>query len=158
MSENLKEPPRNYRPSVVGVVTRKDGTFLVGERSGEPNAWQFPQGGVDPGESPEEAVLRELEEEIGTRALKIIKTAHEWVSYDFPKDLQKDIAKYYRGQTQLWFLLELEPGGVPNLENAHDEFQKLAWWSLEDIMASVVDWKKKAYGLGLMGLGLVEGN
>ena len=98
-----------YRPCVLAVIVNQDNKILVGERADKPGVWQMPQGGVDAGETDEQALFRELAEEIGTSEAEVIKKLDDRISYDFPKDLPSDIIKRYKGQKQAWFLVSLKP-------------------------------------------------
>src|ERR1700761_2665758 len=99
-----------YRQGVGLCLLNREGMVLVAERRDRPGAWQMPQGGVQKGEEPAKAALRELKEEIGTAAAEIIATIPEKLAYDFPDWLRhgKDDAHAvyrgkYRGQEQTWF-------------------------------------------------------
>lgn len=97
-----------YRDCVGIVLLNTDGLILAGERLGLPGSWQMPQGGIDKGETPRDAALRELEEETGTAKARIIKQTTEWLTYDLPPELLGKAWKgRYRGQRQLWFALSL---------------------------------------------------
>lgn len=144
-----------YRKCVVAVVKNDRDLFLVGERADTTNSWQFPQGGIDGQELPRSAVIRELSEEIGCSNLTILQESAEWITYDFPSDLNVPITKKYRGQSQRWFLLSFNDGAVPDLTKAEGEFQSLAWKPLSEILAGIVYWKRDAYRQGLHSLGLV---
>ncbi len=145
-----------YRDCVVAVIRDAKGQLLVGERADHAGAWQLPQGGIDEGESAEEALFRELREEIGTDRLKVLKKLPNFIRYDFPSDMKSGPAMKYRGQQQAWFLLELLPDGVPNLELSDGEFQGLKWTTVSELLSGVVPWKRAAYGEGLRGFGLVS--
>jgi putative (di)nucleoside polyphosphate hydrolase len=136
-----------YRPSVVAVFKR-DQLFLVGKRHKDHN-WQFPQGGIEHGESPEQALRREMHEEIGCKNFTIVSSSLEWISYDFPANLDANIARFFRGQRQMWYLCEVTTD-EPNLANAiDDEFIELAWWPLTKVQENVIAWKKDSYTQGL---------
>ena len=145
---------RNYRECVVAVVKNDLGLYLVGQRAGKPGSWQFPQGGVDEGESPREALLRELEEEVGCGNVDILKECSEWISYDFPSSLNSAIAQRFKGQTQRWFLVSFKEGYGPDLSMADGEFDGIDWRSISEIVAGVVEWKKQAYMDGIAALEL----
>ena len=145
-----------YRPCVIAAIVNSEKKVLVGKRSDRPNAWQLPQGGIDPGETPVKALFRELREEIGTDDITIIKTIPQPISYDFPKDLDASIAQKYTGQSQFWFLLHLNSSSEPNLALSDGEFNDLAWMCPYELSNQVVFWKKKSYLKGLSLLGLIE--
>jgi putative (di)nucleoside polyphosphate hydrolase len=140
-----------YRPCVGIFLINDAGKVLVGRRIGaEADAWQMPQGGIDAGEEPAEAALRELEEETGTSSARIIGEAAEWVRYDLPNEM---IGKIWqgrdRGQRQKWFALrflgtddEINPAGV-----AHPEFDGWQWMDAGDLVANVVAFKREIYAM-----------
>jgi putative (di)nucleoside polyphosphate hydrolase len=143
-----------YRPCVVAVLTKDYKEFLVGERQNIPGAWQFPQGGIEDGESPEVAVIRELGEETGTSDAVIERVSAEWISYDFPDSFTHSITQKFKGQRQKWFLLKLANGAKPDLDLSDGEFRGIDWRPLKVIIADVVDWKQECYREGLRALEL----
>ena len=145
---------KDYRPCVVAVVTRDFRNYLVGERRNVLGSWQFPQGGIEPGEDPVTAVLRELGEEVGTSEALIHRQTTDWISYDFPNDLDHPITKDFRGQKQLWFLLKLQESAKPDLALSDGEFRSLDWRPLDRIIEGIVEWKRQSYQQGLRSLGL----
>ena len=101
-----------YRPNAGAVLFSREGKVFVARRANLPNAegmpggWQLPQGGIDPNEDPRAAVLRELEEEIGTARAAIIGEHPDWLTYDLPPELVGVALRgRYRGQRQRWFAL-----------------------------------------------------
>src|SRR5689334_14129271 len=116
-----------YRRGVGIVLINGKGRVFVAMRIDTPGAWQLPQGGIDQGETPRQAALRELHEEIGTDAARIIGVTRNWLRYDLPADLQAKVWKgKYRGQEQKWFLMKFTGRDSDiNLETDHPEFQ--AW-------------------------------
>lgn len=145
-----------YRPCVVAAIVRKDGLLLVGERADQPGAWQLPQGGIDDGESPEQAVLREVREEIGTGDVTVISRGSQSICYDFPDFVQTKVSEKYCGQEQWWFCMQLkEAGAKPDLAQSDGEFINLEWRSPRDVLAGIIGWKKVAYERGLRQLGLL---
>ena len=146
-----------YRPCVLGVFTNDAGQVLVGERRRPRSSWQFPQGGIDPGESPEAAVRREMREELGVLgAVEIVRQLPDPLRYDFPPGLEGPHAKAYKGQEQVWFLLRFAPGDGPDLARAaDDEFTALAWVTPEEALERAVPAKRDAYLQGLTALGLL---
>jgi len=147
---------RLFRPCVLGVISNASGDVLIAERSDPRGAWQFPQGGIDPGETPEVAIQREILEELGIPTIEIIGRAKESVRYEFPREMTGDIAQKYRGQDQIWFHLCCKPGVLPDLSIAADkEFVAYTWVSVQEALDRIVDFKKHAYKRGLELLGLL---
>ncbi len=144
-----------YRDCVVAVISNDRGQLLAGERSDQVGAWQLPQGGIDAGESAEQALFRELREEIGTDRLKVQRKLPHLIRYEFPAEMIAGPAIIYRGQQQTWFLMELLPDGLPNLELSDGEFQGLKWISAVELLEGIVAWKRSAYREGLVALGLI---
>ena len=147
------------RKCVVAVVTNDRGQYLVGERSDVPGAWQLPQGGVEEGERADEAVTRELGEEMGCGAAEVIRQAPGEISYLFPQGvtgvtLPSSIKAKFSGQSQTWFLLRYQPGVGPDLRRADGEFSAFAWQTKEEIIANIVAFKREAYIEGFAALGL----
>ncbi len=143
-----------YRPNVGAVLFNDAGLILIARRADMPNAegapggWQLPQGGVDAGEDLRVAVLRELEEEIGTAKAEIIAEHPEWLSYDLPPELLgKSFKGRYRGQTQKWFALRFT--GVDSdirLDlDPHPEFDAWRWARLEELPGLAVSFKRPIY-------------
>ena len=109
-----------YRPCVGVMLLNRDGLVFVGRRKSEAGgehvadgyAWQMPQGGIDPGETPYEAALRELYEETNIRTVSLLAEAPEWYAYDLPPIVAGRAWKgRYRGQTQKWFAFRFEGDG-----------------------------------------------
>jgi putative (di)nucleoside polyphosphate hydrolase len=114
-----------YRPNVAAIIRRSDNKILVGERSDVPGCWQFPQGGIKPRETPEQALERELLEEVGltSGAYRIIERKEPY-RYLFDKGRTKE---GFHGQEQIYFLVELLPGFEPKHETSDPEFRALNW-------------------------------
>lgn len=153
----MKKEDRNakpYRPCIVGVFINEKREVLVAQRS-DTHTWQFPQGGVEEGESTRQALFREMMEEIGCDQFDVIEEARSKLCYDFPEEYKGPLAKKYRGQEQSWFLCQFKSGSGPELEaSSSDEFLQTKWVSPNEIASSVVEWKKDTYFQGLSLLGL----
>ena len=147
----------SYRPCVLAVCTNDSGEVLVGERIEPAGSWQFPQGGIDPGESPEAAVRREVLEEIGVDKFTIVSRSQGFIRYHFPPELRGPLTSKYKGQDQIWFHLHLASVEEPSLERASDkEFSSLAWVSVAEALKRVVPFKRQAYEQGLAELNLLR--
>ena len=114
-----------YRPNVAAIIRRPDNKILVGERSDRPGSWQFPQGGIKPRETPEQALERELFEEIGLpgESYRIIERKEPY-RYLFDGGRTKE---GFHGQEQIYFLIELLPGFEPKYQTSDPEFRALNW-------------------------------
>jgi len=139
-----------YRPCVWVMLVNGDGHVFVGQRIDNPGpAWQMPQGGVDEGEAPRDAALRELWEETGIEAGKVSVAAesNEWIPYDLPHELVPRIWKgRYRGQEQKWFLLRFEGTDTDvNIATDHPEFSQWRWLPPQDLVANIVPFKRAVY-------------
>lgn len=138
-----------YRPCVGIMLLNAEGQIFVGERIDTPGAWQMPQGGIDPGEAPQEAALRELWEEIGVNAdcVEIVAQTTDWLTYDLPDHLLGKVWKgQYRGQNQLWFLLRFK-GDDDKIDIAteHPEFSQWKWSNKTDLLSAIVPFKRTIY-------------
>lgn len=121
-----------YRPNVAGILRNSNGEILICERLGMPGAWQFPQGGVDPGETWEEALVRELREEVGVtrKLIRIIdrRGPYRYLFGDVNGTGETVVRHGFHGNEQTYFLVEFlgEPEDV-DLETHHPEFQAHRW-------------------------------
>jgi len=138
-----------YRPCVGVVLARPDGRVFAGTRIDTPGAWQMPQGGIDAGEAPREAALRELWEETGVTASSVTVEAEtrDWLTYDLPPDLLGKVWKgRFRGQKQKWFLLRFAGGDDEvNIATDHPEFSDWAWLAPGDVVERIVPFKRDIY-------------
>ncbi|HTI67998.1 MAG TPA: RNA pyrophosphohydrolase [Caulobacteraceae bacterium] len=139
-----------YRDNVGIVVFDHLGRVWLGRRvhAEGPHTWQFPQGGVDPGEDLETAARRELWEETGIVTVSLLGRAEEWIAYDFPADFQgSKKARGYRGQRQAWFAFRFEGEDAEVDLTAHppQEFQAWRWAELPEAPDLVVPFKRDAY-------------
>ncbi|MCH8519843.1 MAG: RNA pyrophosphohydrolase [Nanoarchaeota archaeon] len=135
----------HFRETVAAIIINKDKQILMCEHIWIDNAWQFPQGGVEEGESGEEALKRELYEEIGTRKIKIIKKMPNKVTYKFPFYLK---SKYQiDGQIQTYFLVYFygEDSDIVFDKQSKPEFKKFQWVKLSEPPKKVIYFKKLAY-------------
>lgn len=143
-----------YRPNVGACLFDRRGLVLMCRRADMPNAegpaggWQLPQGGMDEGEDPRAAVLRELAEEIGTDKAEILAEHPDWLTYDLPGHLVgKALGGRYRGQKQRWFALRFT-GRDEDIRldaDPHPEFDAWRWVPLAEIPALIVPFKRPIY-------------
>lgn len=140
-----------YRPCVGILLLNAAGKVFVGRRidtakEGD-NIWQMPQGGIDKGESPQQAALRELHEEIGTDKAEIVAESRQWLHYDLPGHLVGKVWKgKYRGQKQRWFALGFHGTDADiDLDVHHREFERWAWMDRETLLARIVPFKRDTY-------------
>ncbi len=145
-----------YRLNVGIVLSNTRNQVFWGKRVRE-DAWQFPQGGMKRGETPEQAMYRELEEEVGLQAthVRILGRTREWLRYDVPEQwVRRDTRGLYRGQKQIWFLLRLVGRDSDVRLRANDKPEFDAWrWSDYWVPAqSVVEFKREVYHSALTEL------
>ena len=138
-----------FRPNVGIMVANTRGEVLWAQRIGQ-DAWQFPQGGIAEGESPEEALYRELDEEIGLQRgdVRIVSCTRGWLRYKLPQRLvRRDSKPLCIGQKQKWFLLEmLADDNKVTLNNSHKpEFDGWRWVSYWYPLGQVVPFKRDVY-------------
>lgn len=139
-----------YRPCVGVMVINPTGAIWVGKRIDNPgNAWQMPQGGIDPDEPPRSAAFRELEEETSIRrdAVTLLAETSDWVNYDLPFDLVPKLWKgRYRGQAQKWFLMRYDgPDTAIRIDTDIPEFSHWAWMEFDEVLNVIVPFKRDVY-------------
>jgi putative (di)nucleoside polyphosphate hydrolase len=137
-----------YRLGVGVMLLNAQKHVFVGRRIDmRSEAWQMPQGGVDEGENPRAAALRELEEEIGTAKAEIIAESRGWLDYDLPHHLVPELwGGQYRGQRQKWYLMRFTGTDDDiNLATAHPEFFEWKWAEAATLPELIVPFKRALY-------------
>ena len=139
-----------YRRNVGVMLVNAAGHAFVGQRlDNDTAAWQMPQGGIDKGETPQDAALRELEEETGVlpSLVTVVAETEGWIAYDLPHDIVPRIWKgRYRGQEQKWFLMRFEGSDDQvNIDVDHPEFSEWRWLPVDQLVASIVPFKRAVY-------------
>ena len=149
-------PHLPYRPCVGTMVLNTDGLVFIGRRTGGPeqidsiHAWQMPQGGLDPGEDPYPAALRELREETNISSTERLAEIPEWLNYDLPDELVPHAwGGRFRGQSQKWYALRFT-GPDSEIDIAHPgghepEFVEWRWVPMRDLPDLIVPFKRKVY-------------
>lgn len=145
-----------YRPNVGIILCNSRNEVFWGKRIRQ-HSWQFPQGGINHGETPEQAMYRELMEEVGLAAqyVRILGRTRDWLRYDVPNQwVRRDWRGNYRGQKQIWFLLRLtgRDCDVCLRASTHPEFDAWRWNDYWMAMESVVDFKRDVYRSALTEL------
>ena len=150
-----------YRANVGIVLLNSRNEVFWGKRVGQ-HSWQFPQGGIQHGESPEQAMYRELHEEVGLLAehVQIVGRTRDWLRYDVPEEyLRRQHATRihraaYRGQKQIWFLLRLVglDSDINLRVSEHPEFDAWRWVPFWIQLDAVIDFKREVYQLALSEL------
>ena len=148
-----------YRPCVGIMVLNSEGKVWIGQRisegnteySGSPKRWQMPQGGIDKGEDPMPASLRELHEETGIESVTLLDQTEEWLTYDLPEHLLGTGLKgKYRGQKQMWFAYRFDGDeseiAINPPPSGHDaEFDDWRWEDMANLPELIVEFKRDIY-------------
>jgi putative (di)nucleoside polyphosphate hydrolase len=147
MQQNIER--MRYRQCVGIMLMNGCGHIFVGRRADMPAtpAWQMPQGGIDWGETPREAAMRELEEEIGTDKAEIVAESRGWMTYDFPPLVAGQVwGGRFRGQRQKWFLMRFTGCDADiDLGSKHPEFDAFRWVDPEELPELIVAFKRQLY-------------
>ena len=139
-----------YRPCVGVMLINAQGLIFAGQRIDSPTpAWQMPQGGIDDGEKPRAAALRELWEETGITAdlVAFVGKTHHWITYDLPPELLGKVwGGKYRGQRKKWFLFRfLGQDTDVQIATDHPEFSSWRWIGADQMVADIVPFKRAVY-------------
>ncbi|MEX2131683.1 MAG: RNA pyrophosphohydrolase [Pseudohongiellaceae bacterium] len=138
-----------YRPNVGIVICNREGRLLWAKRVGQ-KAWQFPQGGIKQGETLEQALYRELDEEVGLQAdeVQVLHTTRNWLHYNLPENfIRHNMDPVCIGQKQRWFLLGLkvEEAKIDLTKSATPEFDDWRWVSYWYPLRQVIEFKRDVY-------------
>lgn len=148
------DPYPYHRPNVGIALFNNRGEVWLGRREGTPPPWnwQLPQGGIDKGEDPRDAALRELEEETGIRPerVEIVGEIEGWLAYDYPPDVREDprfTRKRHLGQKQRWFALRFhgDNSDIDLERHGEVEFDAWRWGDLSEIPELIIPWKRDVY-------------
>ena len=145
-----------FRPNVGIILLNQKNQVFWGKRI-RTHSWQFPQGGIDRGETPEQAMFRELHEEVGLMPnhVRVVARTRDWLRYEVPdRYIRRDARGHYKGQKQIWFLLQLlgQDWDLNLRATNHPEFDAWRWndyWVPLDV---VVEFKRGVYEMALTEL------
>ena len=145
-----------FRPNVGIILLNQKNQVFWGKRI-RTHSWQFPQGGIDRGETPEQAMFRELHEEVGLQPehVRIVARTRDWLRYEVPdRFIRRDARGFYKGQKQIWFMLQLT-GFDTNVNlraTDHPEFDAWRWNQFWVPLDAVVEFKRGVYEMALTEL------
>ena len=142
-----------YRPNVGIIIINHKNQVFWGKRVRE-HSWQFPQGGIKQGETPEQAMFRELAEEVGLlpQHVEIVGRTRDWMKYDVPTNwVRREWRGTYKGQKQIWFMLRLtgKDSDVCLRKTTHPEFDAWRWNEYWSPLDAVIEFKRGVYEAAL---------
>lgn len=145
-----------FRPNVGIILLNQRNQVFWGKRI-RSHSWQFPQGGIDRGETPEQAMYRELHEEIGLKPehVAIVARTRDWLRYEVPdRFIRRDARGHYKGQKQIWYLLKLvaQDWNLNLRATSHPEFDAWRWHDYWVPLDVVVEFKRGVYEMALTEL------
>ena len=139
----------NYRRCVGMMILNDKNEILVGKRMDHPSGhWQMPQGGIDENEDPEQAVWREMKEEIGTNKARMIKQSKQWINYKIPSETLATLpwGNKFIGQTQKWFVFRFNGNDDEiNVGTENPEFSEWKWSNHNLLVENIVPFKRNTY-------------
>ncbi|KAI3850776.1 hypothetical protein MKW98_030836 [Papaver atlanticum] len=149
----MESPPEGCRRNVGICLINSSNEVFCASKLDIPSAWQMPQGGIDDGEDPRAAAIRELREETAVKSVEVLAEVPYWLTYDFPPPLRekqnKQWGRDYKGQAQKWFLLKLigkdEEINLVGDGTEKPEFGEWSWMTPEQVVERVVVYKKHVY-------------
>ncbi|XP_031253764.1 nudix hydrolase 26, chloroplastic-like [Pistacia vera] len=150
---SMDAPSEGYRRNVGICLINSSKKIFAASRLDIPDSWQMPQGGIDEGEDPKVAAIRELREETGISSAEVLAETPHWLTYDFPPDVREKLKHQWgsdwKGQAQKWFLLKFT-GKEEEINLLGDgtekpEFGQWSWMSPEQVIEQAVDFKKPVY-------------
>ena len=136
-----------YRPCVGVMMLNHRHQVWIGRRIGLADAWQMPQGGIDAGETPRAAALRELKEEVGTDNVLLLAESRDWLAYDLPPEIAGRLwGGRFRGQTQKWFACRFAGADTEiDIATAEPEFSEWRWVAMGTLPDLAIEFKRDIY-------------
>jgi len=144
LKRNYQTSTQKFRAGVGAIIVNANGLVFAGKRKGSFKAWQFPQGGILIGETPQTAVYREIEEETGIKSesLELIAQNEDLLAYELPPEFRSELV---RGQIHYWFLFRFIDSDDKITLGDRVEFESWQWMEFDDILAQIVSFKKRVY-------------